>query len=354
MTRRPPLPTALLFLLTACDAAVVAEAGSRAEAEAEAEVAVSAEAAVQGEIVAGADVNADAVAKVEIAPEAFKLVEVTALVQSGTIETAEELELAVNDPEAELNRLDIDADGQVDHVEVVEVRGEERVDFQFKVIPSSRATVVHAVDLATASVVANRASSEVSFSANFSAGVHFSAGASVQAEMLSFVAPAQFEASAVVVAQPLLAWALVLDRPVYHSVHIEHGTGKWIPPGHLKHGHWKATGGLPPGHAHGHGKLHGHGHGHGHGHVEVGGHGHGHGGGHGKAKIEVDAPGKGHGNSGKSGKHDPGPAPKKADPPSPPKQNSPKNGGDKGGSSGGGKSDNGKGGSSGKGGKGKK
>ena len=86
--------------------------------------------------------------KIEIAPEAFKLAEVTALVEAGTIETAEELELAVNDPEAGINRLDIDVDGQIDHVEVVEVRNDARVDFQFKVIPSSRETVVHAVDLA--------------------------------------------------------------------------------------------------------------------------------------------------------------------------------------------------------------
>lgn len=292
---------AVIVLSSACDAAVTASADVAPEpvvAEANAVVAADANAGVA--VVADAD--AAAAAKVEISADAFKLGEVTTLIQDGTIESAAELELAINDPEAGINRVDIDLDGQVDHVQVVEVRHEAdaRVDFQMRVVPSSHATVVHSVELATASVVAARATSEVAFSASFSAGVGFSAGAS--ASVYSFVAPARFEASAVVVAQPLLAFAFVAERPVYASVFVEADSGRWIPPGHLKRGHWKATGGHPGGHGKFRDEALAHGSvgakGHGHGKVAVGGHGSG----KGSAGF---GPGKGGGAS--KGSHHPGP-----------------------------------------------
>lgn len=330
--QRPPTLLLSLFLVPACDAAVSAQAETKTEAVAGAEAAVAAGAGAEVAVVAEVDASAKIGGEVEIAADAFKLAEVTALVQAGTIETAEELEIAVNDPEAQLNRIDIDADGTVDHIEVIEVRGDAKVDFQFKVIPSSRATAVYAIDLATASVVANRATSEVSFAASFSAGIHFSAGASVSAELLTFAAPARFEASAVFVAQPLLAWAFVVDRPVYTSVYVEAGTGKWIPPGHLKHGHWKATGGSPPGLEVG-----------GKGKVKIEGHGGGKVKGGGKAEVGGKAESGGKGGS----KHNSGGG-------SAPKTSSSKGGSSHGGSgkggSGGGSSSKGGGGGSSKGG----
>lgn len=249
MKRAAVVVTALL-ILSACDAAVTAEARSDAPVEVQAEAAVVADARAETAVVADVEVDARlrtglvTDGKLTVSAEAFKLGEVTTLIQAGEIETAEELELAVNDPEADINTLDIDLDGKIDMVEVVEVRGDARVDFQMRVIPSSKASVEHAFELATASVVAARATSEVSFSASFSAGVAVSAGAGVSAQTFGFVAPASFTASAVVVTQPLLAWAFV-TRPVYHSVFVEAGSGRWIPPGHLKHGLWKATGGRP-------------------------------------------------------------------------------------------------------------
>lgn len=300
-----------MLLLPACDAGVtaeiqatpepvVAEANMVAVGDGNAEVAVAAEAdaAVAVAVAAGADaaVVANADAKLEIAADAFKLGEVTTLIKEGTIESAAELELAVNDPEADFNRVDIDLDGQIDHVQVVEVRSDARVDFQFRVIPSSRASIEHSLALATASMVAVEARSEVTFSASFAASVGFSAGVSAQASAYTFVAPARFEASAVVVGTPLLTWAFVVDRPVYASLYVEVDSGRWIPPGHLKHGLWKATGGLPPGWANGgHGKFKGEFDGRG----EFGGEGNGHfkGGGHGKAKGggQVGLEGGGHG-----------------------------------------------------------
>ena len=344
--RRLQLITPLLLSL-ACDAATAeAEVKTDEAVQAPAVVAVAADGGAA--VVVDADAALAADAKVEIKADAFKLARVTALVQGGEIETAEELELAVNDPEADINSLDIDADGTVDHVEVVEVRGDARVDFQLKVIPSSRATVTHAVELATASVVAARATSEVSFSASFSAGVSFTGGASASASALSFVAPATFEASAVIVAQPLLAWVFVAERPLYTSVYIEEKSGRWIPPGHLKHGHWKATGAFPGG-------------------VAVDSHGRG----KGKFKVDVDVGADAHARAGAGAKahghadkHD-GPShsnskPHKSSAPKPEPKSSPK-GNDKGGGAskassdkgGGGKGGGGKGGGGGGGGKGK-
>ncbi len=282
--RSPAALLPVLLLLSACDAAATAEAKSDPKLEVQAPVAAVDGGAVVGvDGAAGAAGAGDADAKVEIdaaartgvlvdgkltvSADAFKLGSVTTLIQSGTIETAEELELAVNDPEADINTLDIDLDGRIDHIEVVEVREDARVDFQMRVIPSSKASIEHSVELASASLVAVRASSEISYSASFSASVGFSAGASAQANVYSFVTPATFEASAVVVALPLLSWAFIVERPVYHSVFVEAKSGRWIPPGHLKHGLWKATGD-----SRGHGKIGGKFEGH------VGGHGGGNGG----------------------------------------------------------------------------
>jgi hypothetical protein len=267
--RSPAALLPALLLLSACDAAATAKSDTKVEvvtptvavdgvavADANGAANVDANAAVNAD--ARADVAVDATGrtgmladgKLTVSAEAFKLGTVTTLVQSGRIETAEELELAINDPESDINTLDVDLDGKIDHVEVVEVRGDAdaRVDFQMRVIPSSKASIEHSVELASASLVAARASSEISFSASFSASVGFFAGASAQAEVHSFVAPATFEASAVVVGMPLLAWAFVVERPVYASVFVEAKTGRWIPPGHLKHGLWKATGADVRGH----------------------------------------------------------------------------------------------------------
>ena len=341
------LCTAPLLLSLACDAATTAQVDAQVDSAAAVQspaVMVDGEAAVAGggeaNVIVAADLDAAAAAdaKIEIAVDAFKLDRVTTLVQSGEIETAEELELAVNDPTAEINRIDIDADGTVDHVEVIEVRGDAKVDFQLKVIPSSRATITHAVDLATASVVAAKATSEVSFSASFSAGVSFTGGAAFDASALAFVAPATFEASAVIVRQPLLAWAFVAERPVYASIYIEEKSGKWIPPGHVKHGLWKLTGDKP-----------GHGHGKGHGKFAAGV----------DLDVDLDARGNAHGKAHGGAKHDDhhGPSASKAkqhEPRSGPTRSEPKGGGAKAGNDkpkgngGGGPKDNGGGGGKGK------
>lgn len=137
------------------------------------------------------------------------------------------------------------------------------------------------------------------------------------------------------VTPPLLAWAFVVDRPVYTSVFVERSSGKWIPPGHLKHGHWKATTGVNPGHDGGKIAIHGR------GDVDIKGKAHGGG------KIDAGGGSKGgspkHSSSGGGNK----PAPKSAPKSSPaPKSSggskgggSPKSGGgggSKGGSGGGG------------------
>ena len=111
-----------MLLLPACDAAVTAEVEPAPEpVVAEADVAVVGDARAEVAVVANVDAAAaaGADAKIELAADAFKLGEVTALIKEGTIESAAELELAVNDPEADFNRVDIDLDGQVDHVQVV-------------------------------------------------------------------------------------------------------------------------------------------------------------------------------------------------------------------------------------------
>ncbi|MCY1014052.1 hypothetical protein OV079_52745 [Nannocystis pusilla] len=297
---RTLLVTSALLLSTACDAAVVAQAETRTEVEAEAAAAAAVAAEADVAVVAAAP----ATASIELQADSFRLAEVTALVQGGTIETAEELELAVNDPAAGINRIDIDADGQVDHVEVVEVRGDARVDFEMKVIPSSRASVVHAVDLRDRDGGGQpRHQRGVVLGQLLGRGPLLGRrGGPRRCVDIRGAGALRGDRG---VRRPAAAGVGVRGRPADVPQRLRGGgDGAVDPPGHLKHGHWKATGGLPPGHAKGHVGFEGHGGfgGHAKGHGKGGFDGHAKGGGSAKGGFG-GGPGKGHdgGGSAKGG-----------------------------------------------------
>lgn len=86
--------------------------------------------------------EAKAAAAAELEPgktaASFRLQAVVELVKGDTVADAKALEAKINDPEAELNAVDLDDDGETDFVEVVEVRSNGETTLEFRAIPSSK------------------------------------------------------------------------------------------------------------------------------------------------------------------------------------------------------------------------
>jgi len=137
------LSLSLLAALAGCDAAIIANQRAAAEAEAEADVAVKAEAG--GEAVVGiepaadkgdAKVEANVDVKVELKPDALDLDTVTYLIKKGKVKDADALEKKINNPKEKLHNIDIDGDGKIDKIQIVEVKQGDVIVFELHAIPS--------------------------------------------------------------------------------------------------------------------------------------------------------------------------------------------------------------------------
>ncbi|MCA9661901.1 MAG: hypothetical protein KC486_26415 [Myxococcales bacterium] len=290
-----------LATLSGCDKG--AEAGGEGEAKAEAEVRAEAkvdgdadakvEGEAEGEAVAAVVAEARVAGDVTIKPADFELEVVADLIKEGEIESAAELEVLINDEARGINHVDIDADGTIDHIQVVEVRGptvdvevdaaaavdvdlevdaevegvaeaaavaaaevkaeaaviaDADVVFELRAIPSSSAKAEAAVSFASAGFVAHEADAEVEIRAGFHAVVP-----QPEVTVITHRVPVSFEANVIVGGGAFFTWVYAPARVTYVGTYEVDTDGRWIPPGHVKHGHWKATGDGPPGHA----KVHG-------------------------------------------------------------------------------------------------
>jgi hypothetical protein len=137
------LSLSLLAALAGCDAAIIANQRAAAQAEAEADVAVKAEAG--GEAVVGvepaadkgdAKVEAKVDVKVELKPDALDLETVTYLIKKGKVKDADALEKKINNPKEKLHNIDIDGDGKIDKIQIVEVKQGDVIVFELHAIPS--------------------------------------------------------------------------------------------------------------------------------------------------------------------------------------------------------------------------
>ncbi len=308
---------AVLLSLAGCDKGADGEAEEQAAAEVavEAHGKTSRETNVEADLEASAVVVADArvAGDVAIKPADFKLDVVAEMLKEGTIESAAELEVRINDEEQGINHVDIDADGTIDHIQVIEVRGpsaaieldadaEAAVDvgvdvdvdaevdvdadvegaveaaadaaaevdaavdaavgadaaivgdadivFELRAIPSSSASAEAAVSFASAGFVAHEAKAELEIRTGFHAVVH-----QPEVRIITHRVPVSYEANVIVGGGAFFSWAYAPRRAVYVGTYEVDGEGRWIPPGHVKHGHWKATGEGPPGHHGHHGKA---------------------------------------------------------------------------------------------------
>lgn len=68
----------------------------------------------------------------------MRLDAIVALVEGGSIADAKALEVQLNDPEAKLHAIDLDADAKTDFVDVIERREGDKTILELRAIPSSK------------------------------------------------------------------------------------------------------------------------------------------------------------------------------------------------------------------------
>lgn len=187
----------------------------------------------------------------------LRLDTVVELVEGDSIPDAKSLETKLNDPDAQLNAVDIDEDGEVDFIEVVEIQKNGKTTLELQAIPSSKK------DQDVAKVAVLVATVELQIEKKQTIIVHATYSKHIEHDDTIHVyhheLPAHYEHGVLVVEHGcFFHYAFVLPHEVYHGHHhvviIEapHHHGK-----HKKHGkHGK------------HGKHKGH-HGYGHGSVVV-------------------------------------------------------------------------------------
>ena len=132
--------------LLGCDAAVAGKAEVAADGEAKAEASGDAKAEgkteakgkVEGEAKAEVKAEVKVDGKVELKTEQLDLESVTFLVKKGKVKDAEALEKTINNPKEKLHKIDVDGDGKVDKIQIVEVKNDDgTIVFELHAIPSS-------------------------------------------------------------------------------------------------------------------------------------------------------------------------------------------------------------------------
>jgi hypothetical protein len=177
---------------------------------------------------------------------------VVARVSSGEVSSAAELEAEL-DVDA-VAHVDLDADGKRDELRIVERRAEKTTVFEIRAVPSSKvdvdvevAPVVAQIEL-EAKADAGTAVARASWSASFAAKAKLDAHATVEHTFTGVVVGGEGRMHVEADANVFVAWAFRPARPVYvaevfviHEVEPPPSDPCW-PPGHCKHGFWKATG----------------------------------------------------------------------------------------------------------------
>ncbi len=242
----------VLSVLPACDAALQA----KAQQDAEAQAAVAAEAQAKGpaasntvvakadasaEVKTAVDTNAKADVKAKVEPAAFDLESVSFLVKKGKVKDAKQLEAQINNPKEKINNVDIDGDGKVDKIQVVEIRNEAdgSIIFELRAIPSSTKDKDAAVVIATLNFVPDKVTKKMVVKCVYSPIV-----VGYDTIVFEYFVPIEVNNDVIVVvdSSPFYGWAFTVSRPVYYGVFVYDVSppsviviegGCW-PPGHCK------------------------------------------------------------------------------------------------------------------------
>lgn len=121
------------------------------------------------------------------------------------------LEASINSRKGKLASVDIDGDGTVDFVQVVEVRSGADVNFELRVVPSSKKETSAAVLVAVIAVAPDPATSKVTVRATYTAVVQHH-----EIYVYEYSVPATFEGDVVIVAgNPFFGWVYSVNHEVY-------------------------------------------------------------------------------------------------------------------------------------------
>ena len=275
MRTTAPLFILSLFTLTACDSAQVqelrAEAEAKAAIEAQADVAVEVKQEGVAEIKSPdgtAEVKAEVKVEATIKPETLDLESITYLVKKGKVKDAKTLEAKINAKKEKLNTVDIDGDGKVDKIVVVEVKKDDgTIIFELHAVPSKSKKKEEAVIIAYVEFVPDKTTNVLVVKATYAPIV-----IGYDTIVYDYTVPIVVKNDVIVVdgGVGFYGWLYAVHRPVYTGVFIYevapppvfvievgygyHESGCW-PPGHCKHGKWKGKG-HGWGGKHKHGKWH--------------------------------------------------------------------------------------------------
>ena len=219
---------------------VACDSGTKTEAKAEAKAAVVVDATVDtkavkaeleppevGAVVVGAAaVSLKSVAEVEaalgkaiaLAAADLDLAGLVKLVVEGKVTSAAELELLLNAPGGASHHIDIDADGSLDYVQVVELRAAGGVTLELRAIAASASAALGVV-VASLAITPAEAEGQLRVAASYGAavagGADFTFSQAYAAQFAGVVVtPVDATAGA------FLAWSVQAGRPVYLSTHV--------------------------------------------------------------------------------------------------------------------------------------
>lgn len=140
------------------------------------------------------------------------------LVATGKVTVAAELELLLNAPGGASHRVDVDVDGKLDYLQVVELRAGGLVTFELRAVPSSRQDAALAVGVGSVVLARGEAGGKVVVSAGYAIGTEggaaFEFAQEVDAELRGEVVTVADAA-----AGAFVGWTFTAGRPVYVSTH---------------------------------------------------------------------------------------------------------------------------------------
>jgi hypothetical protein len=272
-----PILFCLSLALTAgaCDAVVVQQVHEDAQADAQVQADVAVEVKGEGvaDVKAPAKVEVDAKVEVKatLKPEELDLESITFLVKKGKIKDAKALEKKINTPKEKLNDIDLDGDGKVDKIVIVEVKKDDgTIIFELHAVPSKSKKKEEAVVVAFINFVPDKTTNVLVVKA-----VYAPVFVGHDVIVYDYTVPIVVTGDTFVVSGGVgfYGWLYTVHRPAYYGVFVYeydpypvfvvdvhydvHHGGCW-PPGHCKHGKWKGKGKHWGGHHGGgkHGKWH--------------------------------------------------------------------------------------------------
>jgi hypothetical protein len=241
------------LMLAACDAAMVASA-QQDQAPADGMLAGSVENSEQTEntVLAQGDkpeIKDDPKVEASIKPETLDLESINFMVKKGKVKDAAELEKKINNPKEKLNTVDVDGDGKIDKIQVVEVQKPNDVKvFELHVIPSKTKKKEDEVIVAYIHFQPDVETKQLIVKATYAPIV-----IGHDTIVYDYHVPIVVNAGKIVVVEtnPFYGWMFTVSRPAFVGVYvytappppviiIEHG---WH--GHHKHKHkgkWKGKG----------------------------------------------------------------------------------------------------------------